>query len=222
MRLVLSLTALTCLAPIAFAGKPTDEQKEADRLEKAGAQVTFGDGMPDGARLQVRFPRLDNKAAAALKGCTHVAILTVDDASKLTDRTMAVLGTFTGLRELTLIKPVLTGTGLAQLKDLKDLHKLYLIDARLYDASIAHLKGMESLEELDVSGTGITNAAGATFKTLTGLKMLAVDKTKFGDAGVAELNELKNLKQLEVVNTSVTVKAAMALEAAIPGVRVRR
>ena len=88
--------------------------------------------------------------------------------------------------------------------------------------SKARLKGLDTLEELDVSGTGITNAAGATFKTLTGLKLLAVTKTKFGDSGVAHLKELKDLKTLEAVNTDVSVKAAMALEAALPGIRVKR
>ena len=47
-------------------------------------------------------------------------------------------------------------------------------------------------------------------------------KTKFGDAGAAQLKELKDLKSLEAVNTDLTEKGAMALEAAIPGVRVRR
>ena len=221
MRLVLSLTTLAVLTPFAFA-KSTEETKEADRLEKAGARVTYDDGMPDTARLRVHFVKLDDKAAVALKGCTHVATLAVDDASKLTDRILTAIGTFAGLRELSLVRASITGAGLAHLKDLKELRKLYLIDARLYDAGVAQLKGLDTLEELDVSGTGITNAAGATFKTLTGLKLLAVTKTKFGDSGVAHLKELKDLKTLEAVNTDVSVKAAMALEAALPGIRVKR
>lgn len=218
MRLVLSLAALACCTAFAAA----DEAKERARLEKAGARVTVDDAMPDAARLRVSFARLDDKGAAALKGCTHVAALTVEDASKLTDRTLAVVGTFAGLRELSLFKPGITAAGLAHLKDLKDLRKLYLIDARLYDTSLAALKDLDAVEELDLSGTGITNAAGATFKEMSGLKLLAVSKTKFGDAGAAQLKELKNLKTLEAVNSNLSVKGAMDLEGAIPGVRVKR
>lgn len=218
MRLALSLIAIACLTPLAIA----DEAKERTRLEKAGARVAVDDAMPDAARLRVTFARLDDKAAAALKGCTHVAALTIEDASKVTDRTLAVVGTFAGLRELSLYKPAITGAGLAHLKDLKDLRKLYLIDARLYDSGLAALKELDTLEELDLSGTGITNAAGGTFKELPALKLLAVSKTKFGDAGAAQLKELKDLKQLDAVNTSLSVKGAMELEAAIPGIRIKR
>jgi hypothetical protein len=221
MRFLLTLTTLACLSPFAVAAK-ADEAKERERLEKAGARVTIDDGMPDAARLRVNFAKLDDKAATALKGITHVAAVTVEDASKLTDKTLATIGTFHDLRELSLFKPAITSAGLAHLKDLKELRKLYLIDARVYDAGIAHLKDLDRLEELDLSGTGITNAAGATFKDLPALQLIAVSKTKFGDAGAGQLKELKDLKSLEAVNTDLSVKGAMALEAAIPGVRVRR
>jgi len=221
MRLVLSLTTLVCLCPFATAAK-TAEDKEREKLEKAGAKVTADDGMPDAARLRVSFDKLDDKTAVALRGCTHVAALTVEDASKLTDRTLAIVGTFRELRELSLFKPAITGAGLAHLKDLKELRKLYLIDARVYDAGVAHLKTLDNLEELDLSGTAITSAAGATFKDLPALKLLAVSKTKFGDSGAAQLKELRELKALEAVNTDLSVAGAMALEAALPGIKVRR
>jgi hypothetical protein len=222
MRFLVCLTSLACLTPPTFAANKSDEAKERDRLERAGARVTTDDGMPGSARLCVSFAKLDDKTAATLKGCKHITALTVEDASKLTDKTMAVVGTFTGLRELSLFKPAITSAGLAHLKDLKELRKLYLVDARVYDSGVASLKGLESLEELDLSGTAITSAAGATFRELPALKLLAVSKTRFGDGGAAQLKELKNLKKLEAVNTDVSVKAAMTLEAEIPGIRIKR
>ena len=218
MRFVLALCTFVCLTAFAVA----DESKERSRLEKAGARVTVDDAMPDVARLRVSFARMDEKSNAALKGCTHVAALTVEDAAKVNDRVLTVIGMFHELRELSLFKSAITGAGLAQLKELKELRKLYLIDARVYDASLAPLKDLTKLEELDLSGTGITNAAGAMFKELPALKLLAVSKTKFGDAGAAQLKELKELKMLEAVNTSLSVKGAMELEAAISGIRIKR
>jgi hypothetical protein len=72
------------------------------------------------------------------------------------------------------------------------------------------------------AGRAITNAAGTTFKDLPALKLLAVSKTKFGDSGAAQLKELKELKSLEAVNTDLSVAGAMALESAVPGIKVRR
>src|SRR5262245_22213218 len=222
MRLLLPLTFLAATATIALAAPVAEETKERERLEKAGAQVKLDDSLPREAHLAVTFDKLDDKAAAELKGLKHVGKLTVEDASKLTDKSLAVIGTWSELRELSLTKPGITNAGMAPIKGLKQLRKLYLIDAKVYDSGVAVLKTLDRLEELDLSGSGITNAAGATFKDLPDLTLLAVNKTKFGDTGAAYLKELKSLKKLEAINTDVSVKAAMALEEAIKGVRVRR
>jgi hypothetical protein len=223
MRLTPSLALLIALVPFAHAARTPEEAKEAEKIEKLGGKVTVDESLPEAARLRVTFKRVDDKAAANLKGLKRIAALTVEDASGLTDKTLAVIGTLTHLRELSLFDPAMTNTGMAALKGLKELRKLYLIDAdKVSDSGVAALKGCDKLEELDLSGSAITNAAGATFKTLTALKLLAVNKTKFGDPGVAQLKELKDLKKLEAVATEVSGKAAMGLEEAIKGVRVRR
>jgi hypothetical protein len=222
MRLFLPMTMVAAIATTALAAPMPEETKERERLEKAGARVKVDDRLPTEARLAATFDKLDDKAAANLNGLKHVGKFTVDDASGLTDKTLAVIGTFTNLRELSLTKPGMTNVGMNSLKTLKQLRKLYLIDAKVYDSGVAVLKNLDRLEELDLSGSGITNAAGATFKELPDLTLLAVNKTKFGDTGAAYLKELKSLKKLEAINTDVSVKAAMALEEAIKGVRVRR
>lgn len=222
MRLFLSMTILATIAASAIAAWPPEIAKEAGRLEKAGARVATDDRLPEGARLAVTFDKLDDKTAAGLKGLKHVGKLTVEDASQMTDKSLAVVGSFVGLQELSLTKPGMTNTGMSSLKGLKELRKLYLIDSKVSDAGVSSLKSLDKLEELDVSGSSITNAAGSTFKELPNLTLLAVSKTKFGDSGAAYLKELKSLRKLEAVNTDLSVKAAMALEEAIKGVRVRR
>jgi Leucine-rich repeat (LRR) protein len=223
MRLIPSLALLVALVPFAHAGRSPEEAKEAEKIEKVGGKVTVDESLPEAARLRVTFRTLDDKTAASLKGLKRIAALTVEDASGLTDRTLAVLGTLTNLRELSLTDPKMTNVGMTSLKGLKELRKLYLIDAdKVSDGGVAVLKGFVKLEELDLSGSGVTSGAGATFKTLTALKLLAVNKTKFGDAGVAQLKELRDLKKLEAVAAEVSEKAAKGLEDTIKGLRVRR
>jgi len=223
MRSIPLLALLFALVPLAEAGRTPEEAKEAGKIEKFDGTVTVDESLPESARLRVLFRKLDDKAAANLKGLKRIASLTVEDASGLTDKGLAAIGTLTNIRELALFDPSITNTGMGSLKGLKGLRKLYLMDAeKLSDAGVAALKGFDKLEELDLSGSGLTSGAGATFKTLTALKLLAVSKTKFGDAGVAQLKELKELRKLEAVNTDVSAKAAMGLEEAIKGVQVRR
>jgi len=222
MRLYLPLTIVTAVASTTLAAPMPEQTRERERLEKAGARVKMDDNFPKEARLVETFDRLDDKAAENLRGIKHVGKFTVEDASGMTDKSLAVIGTFTSLRELSLTKPGITNVGMNSLKGLKQLRKLYLIDAKVYDSGVAILKNLDRIEELDLSGSGITNAAGTTFKELPDLTLLAVNKTKFGDTGAAYLKELKSLKKLEAINTDVSVKAAMALEEAIKGVRVRR
>jgi hypothetical protein len=222
MRLLIPFVSLFLLAPTAWPAPMADEAKDVARIEKTGASVTVDESLPEAARLRVSFAKLDDKSAAALRGCKRIAALVVEDGTAATDRTLAVIGTLTNLRELSLFKPNMTNAGMSYLKGLKELRKLYLIDAKVYDSGVAALKGHAKLEELDLSGTMVTNAAGSTFKTMTALKLLAVSKTKFGDAGAAQLKSLPELKKLEAVAADVTEKGAKGLEDAIKGVRVRR
>ncbi len=220
MRKLTCLICLLAFAPMTRADRSADEKKAVERIEKVGATVRVDESLPATARLKVSFARLDDKAAIALKGSVQIGSLTIEDASKLTDRGLSILATLTGLRELTLIRPAVTNAGLSNLKSLKELRKLYLMDAKISDLSA--VKGLTKLEELDVSGTAITSAAASNIKSLADLQLLAVSKTKFGDAGVEQLHELTHLKVLDAVNSDVSVKGAVALEKAIPKVRVRR
>src|SRR3712207_4626410 len=98
MRVVLALTAVFGLTPLAPAAVPTEESKERERLEKAGDRVSIDDSLPDGVRRRVTFAKVDDKAMAALRGSNHVGALTVEDAAKVTDRTLQIIGAFGGLR----------------------------------------------------------------------------------------------------------------------------
>jgi hypothetical protein len=216
MRLCLSLCVAIYLAPALIAAELAPE---TSKLEKAGARVKVDDSLPKEARLRVSFMQLDDKAAVALRGATNVGSLTVENASRLTDKTLAIIGTLSNLRELTLIKSAMTNSGMAHLKNLKELRKLVLIDAKISDSALVNIKELEHLEELDLTGAGITSSAASTIKSMSSLTLLAVGRTKFGDAGAAQLKELTNLKSLEA---DISIKAAMALEAEMPGIRIRR
>src|SRR5262245_43750223 len=151
MRLFLALMLLGTIAATPIVARTPEEAKEVERLEKAGARVTDDRSLPEAARLAVKFDKLDDKTATGLKGLKHVGKLMVEDASHMTDKSLAVVGTFDELRELSLTKSGMTNTGMSSLKGLKELRKLYLIDAaKVTDAGVGSLKSLDTLEELDL------------------------------------------------------------------------
>lgn len=203
------------------AAETPDEAKLIARLEKLGANVKV-DEDATGARLRVTFKKLDDQTSAQLRGLTQLLSLTIEDASRCTDKTLVVISTLTNLEELHLWRPSITNNGVATLKTLKNLRELTLSECRIGDAGLAVLKDHAKLETLECSGTLITNNLGLTLQTIPNLKSLGVSKTKFGDTGLLALKDAKNLKSVQATNTDISVKGAQALEKAVPGVRIRR
>jgi Leucine-rich repeat (LRR) protein len=220
MRFVALLIA-GCLTTFTHAEQPT-ETRVISHLEKLGATVKVDEEAPSSARLRVSFARLDDLNSIKLRDLTQLISLTIEDASRCTDKTMITIGTLKNLHELNLWRPNISNSGLTNLKSLKELHAVTLSECKVGDSGVAVLKDNSKIEVLDLSGSAITNAAGLTFKTLSNLKSLTVSKTKFGDSGLALLKDLKNLKEVQATNTDVSVKAAQTLEAAISGIRIRR
>lgn len=113
------------------------------------------------------------------------------------------------------------------------------------DDTVASLSGAPKLDTLQAANTAVTDAAGPAFAKLSRLKTLWLDRTAvtdalmphlaglsletlnldgvaLTDAGLKALEAMKTLKSLAVPNTQVTDVGVAALEAAIPGIRIRR
>jgi Leucine-rich repeat (LRR) protein len=88
-------------------------------------------------------------------------------------------------------------TGVAGVKDLKELSTLELSQAKVTDIGLAHIQSIKQLIILDLNETGLTDAGAAHLAGLTRLKTLRLDSTKLIDAGLDHLRGLMDITRPE-------------------------
>lgn len=132
----------------------------------------------DDAALRQLAPLADRPAGAGLRA------LFVGHCETLSDRCCATIGRFRELVYLDLSATQITGGGLAQLRDLRDLEHLDLGFLDLDDAAVATLRGFPRLTALSLVYSG-----------------------RVGDAAVDMLADLPALEQLDLGGTSITPAA---------------
>ncbi len=81
------------------------------------------------------------------------------------DATLSQIGTLTSIKELVLSGAAVTDPGLAHLKGLTELEKLWLDNnTRLTDAGLVHLNGLTNLKMLSLRNTRVTVAGVAELR----------------------------------------------------------
>jgi hypothetical protein len=124
---------------------------------------------------------------------------------KLSPNDLAMFGSLTSLKELSLLECGITDEGVKRLAHLVNLERLELVGNNLTDAGLEQLKGLTKLQKLTVSGNEITDAGLVHLKSLTALKTLrALGSVKITDKGLAHLESLKNLEELDVSGDALT------------------
>jgi len=130
------------------------------------------------------------------------------------------------------------------LGELSELVNLSANGNPIGDATIAAIAGLPKLNLLQIPATAVTDAAGPDFARMTRLRTLWIDETSVGDAFVADLADLplqtlslrktaitdeslkvlagiQTLKNITLSDTAVTEAGVAALQAALPGARIR-
>ena len=134
----------------------------------------------------------------------------------LTDGQLAKLTELTSLESLEISSNKrLTDAGLASVKGMKRLSRLWLRGSRFTDAGLAHLSAMTNLSELYLDETQITDAGLVHLKGLTKLKKLNLSYTKVTDAGLVHLKGLTGLLELKLVDTRVTDAGVYELRSSV-------
>ena len=122
--------------------------------------------------------------------------------TRFTDQGMAELAVCRRLKTLKLAAQTrLTETGIASLKDLKELEFLQMQTTVIDDASLAHLSGLTKLKTLDIEGSNVTDAGLASLVGLKKLERLSLSGAKLTDAGLDQIRKLSGLKHLMIKNS---------------------
>ena len=131
-------------------------------------------------------------------------------SNKASDESLALLAALPTLEDINLTSSRgFTDVGLAHLKKLPRLKRLWLTDAAVGDESMAHIADMKSLEDLNLGSTKITEKGLAHLKGLTNLRRF-VAPNGITDDGLAQLSELSNMRSLNLVGQEKITDAGLA------------
>jgi internalin A len=163
-------------------------------LRTLGLQGTLVSGaglakhpLPKLTRLYAGTTDFNDRTLGALKECTDLEVLDLNNCTGITDR------------------------GLTELGGLTNLERLDLSLTRIGDTSSATLAKFIALKQINLYGTGVGDATIQQFKGMDQLEEANLAKTKVTDNAVAHLGTFKSLRRLSVYGTSVTDNAAKPL-----------
>ncbi|WP_165231590.1 tetratricopeptide repeat protein [Aquisphaera insulae] len=181
--------------------KPTEE--DLAYLKKAGI-VDPSTDIHSLAETDHLFDELDDEALAHVERLYEVESLSLRGRSIADDKPR---------------KPI-TDAGLAHLKGLINLRRIYASNTAITDAGLAHLGGLENLEELFVGFNPVGDAGLTHLKGLKNLRELKLPYTNVTDASLEVFRSLPNLRELDLTNTRVTQEGVHALRRERPGLSI--
>ena len=170
---------------------------------------------------------------AAVENMKDLDSLDLGHCFKMTDQGLEHLAGLTKLTSLKLQESgsyTYTGAGLVHLKGLTRLRVLHLTySLKLEDRHLVNLTSLIKLQDLDLKRCEkLTDAALEHLGQLSSLEKLNLAGTQVTDAGVHYLKGLKQLKELTLgedapmCQTKVTDAGVAELQAAIPGLNIKR
>lgn len=140
---------------------------------------------------------------------------------QVTDTDLAVLRNLPLLESLTIWNPEeLSDAGIAQLRSLKRLVWLRIVNPRMTDSGIAALAKLPSLERLEFEGHGLSDSALVHLRKCKRLKHLYFhDENQITDDGLENLRGMTTLETLNIHGSRVTDKGLEVL-ATLPNLKL--
>lgn len=138
-----------------------------------------------------------------MRGFTFESLML--NQTSVTDEGLAKLKHLPNLKRLFLGTMHIAGPGLAYLQDIPSLRYLELHSAPITDDLLAHLESMKNLEGVSLEmREKITDAGLTHLNGLTKLRKLNLYGTQVSDEGLKLLGRLTNLEELNLSHTRVT------------------
>jgi uncharacterized protein YjbI with pentapeptide repeats len=227
------------------------QTEKLDRLrtiEAAGGTIKKrADGPADLTELRLSAVAAEDGDLAGIADLADLQLLALDGTA-VTDTGMIHIGRLKNLRGLDLARTQVGGEGLMHIQDLTELRSLDLTNCRVTDAGLECVKKLTNLRCLYLYGTQITDAGLESLQTLTELEtlhlgqtqitdgglsrlhlqgmkhlsQLGLEGTSISDAALAELRGVSNLRKVDLSNTQVTPAAIVALQRALPELKITK
>jgi Leucine-rich repeat (LRR) protein len=136
------------------------------------------------------------------------------------DQGMASLKSMAALSKLYLRGTSITDLGLKNLSGLTSLTELDLADTGITDTGLSYLAGLTKLRRLNLRAANVSDAGLDSLAAMTGLEELSLYRTKVSNAGLAKVAELKRLRALDLRYSRATNAGVRELVAGVPNCKV--
>jgi Leucine-rich repeat (LRR) protein len=136
------------------------------------------------------------------------------------DDGMAGLKGMTTLSKLYLRGTSVTDDGLKNLANLTNLTELDLSDDKITDEGMAALAKLTKLRRLNLQGADITDAGLDVVKNMPELEELSLYRTKVSNAGLTKLATLKNLRSVDLRYSLATGSGVHELATHLPNTEI--
>jgi Leucine-rich repeat (LRR) protein len=168
--------------------------------------------LPKLKELRVRQTRVGGAALAAFS----LKNLDLNYDRTFNDAGIASLKGMTGLTRLYLRGTSVTDAGLKNLSGLTELTDLDLADIGISDEGLAALAPLTKLRRLNLQASSVTDAGLDAIRGMTGLQELSLYRTKVTNAGLAKLANLKELRSIDLRYSRATASGVKELVASLP------
>ncbi|MGL6076893.1 MAG: hypothetical protein ACRC8S_22285 [Fimbriiglobus sp.] len=219
MRGVLLLLAMA----IGLQAQARDDDAETvARIKKLGGEAIVDSQLEAGAQVNATFPLATDAILTTVAKMPAVGSITIEDASKITERGFGFLRELPNLQKLKLTRGLLGEKSGAAISNLRHVSELYLGECRTNETTFSQFKKLKELKSLDLFDTRVTDKSLVFLAELPKVTNLNVSGSPITDKGLLELKDTKTLKIVKATRTNITAAGAKALEEAIPGLAVRQ
>ncbi len=136
------------------------------------------------------------------------------------DSDMCMIAQLDQLRSLGLNHTAISGEGISQLANKRNLKVLSFMDTPITDSGLEVISGLASIEDLTLYDTRITNEGLRHLERLPHLSQFDLWDYKITDDGIRYLKQLKGLQSLTLRSTNVTDDGVRDLKAALPNTTI--
>lgn len=220
-RSLFALAFTFLLAGFAMTADPQEE--EAFKVvRQLGGKAVLDDRLDAGQQVAVTFDTGTDLLLTTLSKLPAIGGITINDASKCTEKGFLALKELPNLQKLVLSKSNVNDAAAQILGSIRPIGLLYLGEAKITDAGLVgygklkHLKVLDLYNNPKLTDRGVSHLVG-----LPKIEELNLSGTKVSDKAIVHLKELKTLKLLRLTNTGITKEGVATLEKELPKATIR-
>jgi hypothetical protein len=182
-----------------------------DRSSMTDAGMKHLQGLHGLETLTLGATHIGDEGLKYVAGLKNLRWLEFGGNRGITDKGLAAVRDLTRLRRLYAHRTGITDAGMAHLDRLTDMTMLMLPEG-LTDEGIKHLAGMTKLTFLEISDSPITGKGISVLSGMGDLKSLYLINTRIGDDGLETIGRLHKLEVLNLSGSKITDGGVKQLE----------